>query len=124
MASFERPRFLSDFAPIEVPSYSQSLLAITPYASGLYDVVDGDGEPDAGVDVFWKPNGQVQLTATVNPDFGQVESDDLVVNFDAHGNLLQRQAPVLHREPGPVRVHHTVGFQPAAVHAPHRRTGR
>ena len=38
-ASFERPRFLSDFAAIEVASYSQSLLAVTPYVSGLYDNV-------------------------------------------------------------------------------------
>jgi hypothetical protein len=93
MATFERPRFLSDFAPIEVQSYSQSLLAITPYTSGLYDVVDGDGEPDAGVDIFWKPNGQVQLTATVNPDFGQVESDDLVVNFDAEETFFSDKRP-------------------------------
>src|SRR6185503_8268897 len=76
-ASFERPRFLSDFAPIEVTQYRQSLLALTPYASSLYDMVDNDNEPDAGIDIFWKPNGQTQLLATVNPDFGQVESDDL-----------------------------------------------
>ena len=39
LASFERPRFLSDFAPIEVPRYSQSLLAFTPYVSSVYDAV-------------------------------------------------------------------------------------
>jgi Domain of unknown function (DUF5916) len=93
MATFERPRFLSDFATIEVQSFSQSLLAITPYVSGLYDVIDGEGEPDAGLDVFWKPNGQVQLTATVNPDFGQVESDDLVVNFDAEETFFSDKRP-------------------------------
>lgn len=83
LASFERPRFLSEFAPLEVKNYQQSLFAITPYASGLYDDVRGTSEFDAGFDLFWKPNGQTQLAATVNPDFGQVESDDLVVNFDA-----------------------------------------
>jgi hypothetical protein len=92
-ASFERPRFLSDFAPIEVANHSQSLLAITPYVSGLYDNVGGSGDSDAGVDVFWKPNGQVQLTATVNPDFGQVESDDLVVNFDATETFISDKRP-------------------------------
>jgi hypothetical protein len=93
MASFERPRFLSDFGPVEVTSYKQSLLAITPYASGLYDAIGSSGEPDAGVDIFWKPNGQVQLTATVNPDFGQVESDDLVVNFDATETFFSDKRP-------------------------------
>ena len=92
-ASFERPRFLSDFAPIEVANHSQSLLAITPYVSGLYDNIGRSGDGDAGVDVFWKPNGQVQLTATVNPDFGQVESDDLVVNFDATETFISDKRP-------------------------------
>jgi hypothetical protein len=92
-ASFERPRYLSDFANVEVASFSQSLLAITPYTSGLYDVVGSGGEADAGVDVFWKPNGQVQLTATINPDFGQVESDDLVVNFDATETFFSDKRP-------------------------------
>ena len=92
-ASQERSRFLSDFAVIEVGNYSQSLLAITPYVSGLYDNVGGSGDGDAGVDVFWKPNGQVQLTATVNPDFGQVESDDLVVNFSATETFVSDKRP-------------------------------
>ncbi|MEZ0472287.1 DUF5916 domain-containing protein [Luteimonas salinilitoris] len=93
LASYERPRFLSEFAPIEVAEYSQSLLALTPYVSGLYDNVDGRGEADGGLDVFWKPNGQFQLTATVNPDFGQVESDDLVVNFDATETFVSDKRP-------------------------------
>jgi hypothetical protein len=92
-ASFERPRFLSDFAAIEVANHSQSLLAITPYVSGLYDNIGKRNDSDAGVDVFWKPNGQVQLTATVNPDFGQVESDDLVVNFDATETFISDKRP-------------------------------
>jgi hypothetical protein len=92
-ASFERPRFLSDFAPVEVVAYSQSLLAITPYASALYDNVRGDGTLDGGADVFWKPSGQFQLTATINPDFGQVESDDLVVNFDATETFVSDKRP-------------------------------
>jgi hypothetical protein len=93
LASFMRPRFLSDFAPIEVTNYSQSLFAVTPYASGLYDNVGGSSDGDVGADVFWKPNGQVQLSATVNPDFGQVESDDLVVNFSATETFISDKRP-------------------------------
>ena len=92
-ASFERPRFLSDFTPVDITAYSQSLLAITPYVSGLYDNVHGDSTFDGGADVFWKPNGQFQMTATVNPDFGQVESDDLVVNFDATETFISDKRP-------------------------------
>ncbi len=93
LASFERPRFLSDFAPITVANYTQSLLALTPYVSGLYDNIDGRSKFDGGMDLFWKPNGQMQLTATVNPDFGQVESDDLVVNFDATETFISDKRP-------------------------------
>jgi hypothetical protein len=93
LASFERPRFLSDFAAIEVPNYSQSLLALTPYVSGLHDFAHDRDQGAAGIDIFWKPNGQTQLTATVNPDFGQVESDDLVVNFDATETFVSDKRP-------------------------------
>jgi hypothetical protein len=92
-ASFERPRFLSDFNAVEVTQYSQSLLAITPYASGLYDNVGDRADYEAGADVFWKPNGQFQLSGTVNPDFGQVESDDLVVNFSATETFISDKRP-------------------------------
>lgn len=93
VASFERPRFLSDFAPITVQRYDQSLLAITPYVSGLYDNVGGGSDFNAGVDVFWKPSSRFQLTATVNPDFGQVESDNLVVNFGATETYISDKRP-------------------------------
>lgn len=93
LASWDRSRFLSEFAPIEVTSFKQSLLAITPYVSSLYDTIDSDNELDAGVDLFWKPNGQLQLSATVNPDFGQVEADELVVNFDATETFISDKRP-------------------------------
>ena len=92
-ASFERPRFLSDFAAVEVAQYSQSLLTVTPYVSGLYDNVHGGSDFDGGADIFWKPNGQFQMTATINPDFGQVESDDLVVNFGATETFISDKRP-------------------------------
>jgi hypothetical protein len=92
-ASFERPRFLSDFSPLTVTQYDQSLLAVTPYVSGLYDNVGGDGDFNAGVDVFWKPSGRFQLTATLKPDFGQVESDDLVINFSATETFVSDKRP-------------------------------
>ncbi|MFD0726211.1 DUF5916 domain-containing protein [Lysobacter brunescens] len=81
--SFNEQRYLSELRKVEVPQYSQSLLAITPYVVGLYDNVGGKADFDAGADIFWKPNGQFQLSGTINPDFGQVESDGIVVNFSA-----------------------------------------
>src|SRR5690606_9001723 len=68
-------------------------LAITPYVVGLHDMVAKDQQFDAGADVFWKPNSQFQLSATINPDFGQVESDSLVVNFSAQETFFGDKRP-------------------------------
>lgn len=80
---YTEARYLSAFNRIEVPAYKQSLLAITPFVVGVRDAVAQRGDFDGGVDLFWKPSGKFQLSATINPDFGQVESDELTVNFSA-----------------------------------------
>jgi hypothetical protein len=91
--SYNEPRYLTAFEPIDVPTYSQSLLAVTPYVVGVFDNVARRSDFDAGADVFWKPNGQFQLSATLNPDFGQVESDQLVVNFGAIETFFSDKRP-------------------------------
>jgi len=92
-ASFQRPRFLSDFHKMEIPAYTQSLLAVTPYATAGYDLLNSSSYTDTGADIYWKPNGQMQLTATINPDFGQVESDNLVINFGANETFFSEKRP-------------------------------
>lgn len=92
-ASFMRARFVSDFSPLEVPAYSQALLAVTPYVSMQHDNVRARSHGQAGADVLWKPSGQFQLTAALRPDFGQVESDDLVINFGATETYVRDKRP-------------------------------
>ncbi len=91
--SYTEPRYLSAFERIEVPKFSQSLLAVTPYVVGVHDLVGHDSQFDGGADIFWKPNGQFQLSATINPDFGQVESDEIVVNFGAVETFFSDKRP-------------------------------
>ena len=81
--SATQSRYLSDFAELSIASYQQSALSVVPYASVQYDFLDNTSSGRTGADVSWRPNGEFALTATVRPDFGQVESDQLVVNFDA-----------------------------------------
>jgi len=81
---WERPRYVSEFTRVEVENHAgKGLLSIVPYASISHDAVSGQGDQRAGLDLFWKPSGHFQLSATLNPDFGQVEADDLVVDFSA-----------------------------------------
>ncbi|WP_147653963.1 DUF5916 domain-containing protein [Vulcaniibacterium gelatinicum] len=91
--TFVEQRFLTRLERIEVPQYRQSLLAVTPYVVGLYDTIAARADFDAGLDLFWKPSGQFQLSATLNPDFGQVESDELVVNFSATETFFSDKRP-------------------------------
>ena len=78
---------------MQLPAYSQALIAVTPYVSAGYDILNNRSYTDTGVDILWKPNGQMQLTATINPDFGQVESDNLVVNFSANETFFSDKRP-------------------------------
>lgn len=77
-------RFMSALQPMEVSDVNpRQQWEIFPYVSGTIDEVRSDTESRAGVDIFWRPSSNFQVTATANPDFGAVESDDVVVNLTA-----------------------------------------
>jgi hypothetical protein len=79
-----RPQFLSGFQPIELQGVnSGQQLAVFPYVSTTVDQIYDETTFRAGADLFWRPSSNLQLTATLNPDFGTVELDDLVVNLTA-----------------------------------------
>ncbi len=91
--SFEQPRYISDFARVEVANHATASLELLPYASTRYDFVGDRAGTRAGVDLSWRPGSRFQLTAALKPDFGQVESDDLVVNFDAIETFFTDKRP-------------------------------
>jgi hypothetical protein len=82
-ASTKRPQFVSNFATVDVSQYSEKKFDLWPYLTVLDDLKNKSTKAKPGLDVFWKPSGNFQLAATINPDFGQVESDDLVIDFSA-----------------------------------------
>ena len=47
------------------------------------DLLESDATENVGADVFWRPSTNFQATAAIKPDFGAVESDDVVVNLGA-----------------------------------------
>jgi len=85
--------FVRDFQQLEVPRYSSSSLVWLPYVSLTHDTLNDSSKGHAGVDVFWKPNGRNQLSVSLNPDFGQVESDDLIVNFSPVETFFEEKRP-------------------------------
>jgi hypothetical protein len=81
---FTEPKFMSALQPLSLPNLkTKPQLAIFPYISATHDAIVEDEEYRIGADIAWRPNPNTQLTATLNPDFGAVESDDVVVNLTA-----------------------------------------
>ncbi len=79
-----QPRFISRFQQLELENVDpRQNWSIFPYASATLDNVSDDTRYKAGMDLFWRPSSNFQLTGTVNPDFGSVESDNVVVNLTA-----------------------------------------
>jgi len=91
--SVDRGKFISGFERVEIAQYRKALFHYWPYLTANHDLIDGKTKFNAGVDLFWKPSPNFQLSATVNPDFGQVESDALVINFDAVETFFSDRRP-------------------------------
>ncbi len=78
------PIFLSNFPLLQMEGVDpRQQWSLFPYVSTTYDEVASDVETRTGVDVFWRPSSNFQLTATLNPDFGSAQSDNVVVNLTA-----------------------------------------
>jgi len=79
-----QPQFLSGFQPIQFEEVNAGQqLAVFPYVSTTTDQIYDETTFRAGADLFWRPSSNLQLTATLNPDFGTVELDDVIINLTA-----------------------------------------
>jgi hypothetical protein len=76
--------FLSALDTIELKNVApRQEYNLFPYSSAAVDRITDQTDYKAGLDIFWRPTSDLQLSATLNPDFGQVEADDVVVNLTA-----------------------------------------
>ena len=76
------PTLLSKLTRIELDAFEASSFDISVFSSFGANFNTGDIRERAGADLFYRGRG-AQLNVSISPDFGQVEADDLVVNFDA-----------------------------------------
>ena len=90
----ESAAFLSDFRRIEIAQFqSQAQFDFIPYATVISDLLNESTNFKAGADIGWNPSPNFRLAATLNPDFGQVESDELVVDFSAIETVYTDKRP-------------------------------
>ena len=64
-----------------------------PYVSWNKDIEVGKNISSIGTEIFWQSGDGQKLSATINPDFGQIESDELVVNFSAIETFSTEKRP-------------------------------
>ncbi|MDE0419414.1 MAG: DUF5916 domain-containing protein, partial [Gammaproteobacteria bacterium] len=90
--SWIQPRFISAFQPMVFEGVApRAQISFFPYATYLSDIARDHREHKAGVDVFWRPSTAFLLNAAVNPDFGQVEADDIIVNLSAYETFFEEK---------------------------------
>ena len=81
---FTKPKFMSELQSLEMNGVSpRQQYNIYPFAAATKDSIDDETNYRVGADVFWRPSSNFQLNATLNPDFGNVESDEAVINLSA-----------------------------------------
>ncbi len=91
---FNAAVFLSDLAKMEVVDINpRGRLTFYPYISADFNGMTQERKESIGTDVFWQPFSNMLVSATLNPDFGQVENDKVVVNFGATETLFQEKRP-------------------------------
>ncbi len=77
---------------LELLPYTVGSLALSPESGNpLLERTDPAGS--VGLDVKYAVRPGLTMTATVNPDFGQVEADPAVVNLDAFETFFQERRP-------------------------------
>ena len=82
--TFSTPRFISLFQPLELENVlPRRQLSFFPYAASTHRRVIETDNQKVGADVYWRPTTNFQVTAAVNPDFGTVEPDAVVINLSA-----------------------------------------
>lgn len=86
-------RDLEKPARLEIIPYASGSLTRAPVQTGNPYFESNDWTGSIGGDVRYGLTSDLTLTATINPDFGQVEADPAVINLSAYENYFEEQRP-------------------------------
>lgn len=82
--TYSSPQFVTALNTMRVTGVQPiQQFSVIPYLSLTNDSARDEDEARAGVDLTWKPSALAEMTASLFPDFGAVESDDVVLNLTA-----------------------------------------
>ena len=92
-ASFQRSKFLSVLHKVKVVQANPKSLDFFPYTVANNDFISDESSFDAGTEVIFNTGAGGELVATINPDFGQVESDNIVINYSPRETFYSDKRP-------------------------------
>ncbi|MCH2652457.1 MAG: DUF5916 domain-containing protein [Gammaproteobacteria bacterium] len=91
--SYSRSEFLSVLNKVEVVQANPKSLDFFPYTVANNDFINDESTFDAGTEVIYNTGAGGELVATINPDFGQVESDNVVINYSPRETFYSDKRP-------------------------------
>ena len=91
--SFQREKFLSVLHQTEVVQSNPSSLDFFPYTVANNDFISDESTIDVGTEIIYNTGSGGELVATLNPDFGQVESDNVVINYSPRETFYSDRRP-------------------------------
>ena len=82
---FTQARFMSAMQPMAMDDVNpKQQWELFPYATTSADGIYEETDRKVGLNFSWRPAPNIQVSGAANPDFGAVESDDVVVNLTAY----------------------------------------
>ena len=81
--NWERETFIYDLEDLVIDNYQSKKYSYFPYLTVAEDSVTNESIQKVGIDIFLNHGDGSQTNIAINPDFGQVETDQVVVNFSA-----------------------------------------
>ena len=78
-----RAAYFEELDILEIDNYTKSRFDFFPYVSSNTNSVTQIEDNKVGAEFFYNTGKGQQANLAVNPDFGQAESDDVVINFSA-----------------------------------------
>jgi hypothetical protein len=78
-----RAAYFEELDILEIDNYTKSRFDFFPYVSSNINSVTEIEDNKVGAEFFYNTGRGQQANLAVNPDFGQAESDDVVINFSA-----------------------------------------
>lgn len=87
-----RAKFISALQPILLNDVNpKQQWSVYPSVLATVDEVDEETRYSAGAEIFWRPSTNFQASVSINPDFGNVEADDVIVNLSAFEVFFQER---------------------------------